>query len=187
MTNDVLFWTQVGSIVAFIIALFVLYRVLAEQKDATIQLLRETISTLKDQLAEARRVTPDVLAQTLAARVKLLEGELERVITDHSSSQEQIRAADEALQKAREKAEELAKQVRTAYELLEDYSCPKCGAALVTREHHSELVEYQGREIDVDHEFVEYQCGYSERDGKPEGECENAKPWPAAAPAKARG
>lgn len=181
MSNDVLFWTQIGSVVAFIGALFILYRVLAEQKDATIQLLRETVSTLKDQLAEARRVTPDVLAQTLAARVKLLESELERVSTDHSSNKEQVRAAESALREAREKAEELAKQVRIAYELLEEYSCPKCGAQLVIREHHSEQVEYQGREMDIDHEYVEYQCGYSERDGKPEGECENAKPWPKAA------
>lgn len=181
MSNDVLFWTQIGSIVGFIVALFILYRLLAEQKDATIQLLRETINTLKDQLAEARRVTPDVLAQTLAARTKLLETELGRVTNDHSSSQEQVRAAEDALRLAREKAEELAKQVKTAYELLEEYSCPTCGTPLVVREHHSEQVEYQGREYDVDHEYVAYECGYSERDGKPEGECRNAKPWPTQA------
>ena len=174
MSNNSLFWTQIGSIVAFIVALFVLYRVLAEQKDATIQLLRETVATLKDQLAEARNATPDVLAQTLAARVKLLETELARVSTDHTSSQEQVRAAESALREARENAEELAKQVRTAYELLAEYSCPTCGAPLVVREHHSEHVAYQGREFDVDREYIAYECGYSERDGMPEGECGNA-------------
>ena len=43
MTNETIFITQLGSIIAFIVALFVLYSVLVNQKDATIQLLKEKI------------------------------------------------------------------------------------------------------------------------------------------------
>ncbi len=59
MSNEVIFWTQISSIVAFVLSVFGLYRLLVDQKDATIQLLKETVSTLKDQLAEARSSTPD--------------------------------------------------------------------------------------------------------------------------------
>ncbi len=51
MSNEVIFWT--ASIVTFIFAIFGLYRLLVDQKDATIQLLKETVDTLKEQLAEA--------------------------------------------------------------------------------------------------------------------------------------
>jgi DNA repair exonuclease SbcCD ATPase subunit len=181
MSNDVLFWTQIASIVAFVFALFGLYRLLAEQKDATIQLLRETIAAVKDQLAEARRTTPDVLAQTLSSRVKLLDAELTRISGDHGTSQEQVQKAEAELKAVRQQAEDLAKQVRTAYELLEDYSCPHCGAPLSERLHYSEATHYRGREMDIDHEYVSYECGYSERDGEAEGECANIKPWPKPA------
>lgn len=181
MSNEFLFWTQIASILGFVGVLFGLYRSLSEQKDATIQLLRETIATMKDQLAEARRTTPDVLAQTLSSRAKLLEAELERLSKDQNTSQEQIRKTEEELLVARQQIEKLATQVETAQELLEDFSCPHCGSPLVTRECFSELVEYKGRELDVDHEYTEFECGYAIRDGKAEGECRNIKPWPKKA------
>ena len=62
MSNDTIFWTQIAPIVVFVLSVFGLYRLLIEQKDATIQFLKETNSSLKDQLTEARNLTPDVLA-----------------------------------------------------------------------------------------------------------------------------
>ena len=53
MSNEVIFWTQIASIVAFVLSVFGLYRLLVDQKYATIQLLKETVNTLKYQLAEA--------------------------------------------------------------------------------------------------------------------------------------
>lgn len=41
MSIEILFYTQLASILAFTVALFVLYRVLVSQKDSTIQLLKE--------------------------------------------------------------------------------------------------------------------------------------------------
>lgn len=171
MSNDVIFWTQIASIGAFVFSVFGLYRLLVDQKDATIQLLRETVTTLKDQLAEARNSTPDVLAQSLSGRVKLLEGELERLSQDKNANQELVHRKEEELRATRQKAEELTKQVSLARELLNDFLCPHCGSALTAREFHSELVEYQGRELDVDHEYSEYECGYSVLDGKPHSPC----------------
>jgi DNA repair exonuclease SbcCD ATPase subunit len=166
MNNEVIFWTQIASIVTFLFTVFGLYRLLVDQKDATIQLLKETVSTLKDQLAEARSSTPDVLAQSLSGRVKLLESELERLSQDKDANQELVHKKEEELRTARQKAEKLTKQVSLARELLNDFLCPHCGAPLSVREYHSESVEYQGRELDVDHDYTEYECGYAVLDGK---------------------
>ncbi len=50
MTNEIIFYTQIVSILSFVGSLFVLYRVLIKQKDATIELLKEKVSFLKEQL-----------------------------------------------------------------------------------------------------------------------------------------
>jgi hypothetical protein len=171
VSNDVIFWTQIASIVGFVFSVFGLYRLLVDQKDATIQLLKESVATLKDQLAEARNSTPDVLARSLSERVKLLEIELERFSKDKDANQELVHRKEEELRATRQKAEELTKQVSLARELLTDFFCPHCGSALTAREFHSESVEYQGRELDVDHEYSEFECGYSVLDGKPHSPC----------------
>ncbi len=181
MSNDVIFWTQIASFVAFVFSIFGLYRLLVDQKDATIQLLKETVSTLKDQLTEARNATPDVLAQLLSGRVKMLEGELERLAQDKNANQEFVHRKEEELRFARQKAEELTKQVSLAQELLNDFLCPHCGSTLSAREFHSESVEHQGRELDVDHEYSEYECGYSVLDGKPHSPCKSGQERNASA------
>lgn len=175
MTNNVIFLTQIGSILALVFSIFGLYRLLVEQKDATIQLLKETVSTLKDQLADARSCTPDVLAQTLSGRVKLLEGELERLSHDKGANLEVMHTKEDELRATRQKAEKLTMQISLARELLNDFLCPHCSSALATREMHSESVEYQGRELDVDHEYSEYECGYSVLGGKPHSPCKSGQ------------
>lgn len=176
ITTETIFWTQVASFVGFVVALFVLYRILVEQKDATIQLQKENIAYLKDQLADAKGQSPDVLAQNLSTRVKLLEEELKRLQEDNTTTQEQVTAKEMELKQAREDAEELTKKVLHARELLSDFLCPHCGAPLAERAYHSELVEYQGRELDVDHEYTAFECGFEIVDGEVRGKCRNLEP-----------
>lgn len=173
ITTEIVFWTQIVSNVAFVVVLFILYRVLVEQKDATIQLQKENIAYLKDQLTEAKSQSPDVLAQSLASRVKLLEEELKRLEQDKSSTQEQVKEKVAELNQAREEAEELTTKVLHARELLSDFFCPHCGAPLVEKAYHSEIVEFKGREIDVDHEYTVFECGYKIVDGEAKGRCKN--------------
>lgn len=173
MTIETIFWTQIASIVGFVVALFILYRLLVEQKDATIQLQKENIAYLKDQLTEAKSQSPDVLAQKLASRVKLFEEEVKRLEEDKTSTEEQVKAKEAELNRAREEAEELTKKVLHARELLSDFLCPHCGAPLAERAYHSESVEYKGRDIDVDHEYTAFECGYEIVDGEIRGKCKN--------------
>jgi len=202
ISNEIIFWTQIGSIIAFLVALFVLYHLLVEQKDATIQLQKENISYLKDQLADAKAQSPDVLAQRLTNRVNLLEGELKRLEQDKTATDDQIKAKEAELSAARIKAEELlkeqikvvvakinaertrveelTKQVLHARAQLKDFLCPYCGAPLVQRAYQSESVEHEGREMDVDHEYVAYECGYEVVDGEVCGQCKTMNTGPVS-------
>ena len=165
ITAETIFWTQIASIIGFVVALFVLYRLLVEQKDATIQLQKENISFLKDQLADAKLQSPDILAQILAGRVKLFEEELMRLGQDKTSTEKQVATKEAELEQARSEAEALTKKILHARELLHDFLCPHCGAPLIERAYHSEMVEYQGREIDVDHDCSIFECGREIVDG----------------------
>lgn len=173
VTIETVFWTQVGSIIAFVVLMFFLYRLLVDQKDATIQLQKENIAFLKDQLSETKSQAPDVLAQRLASRVKLLEEEVKKLEGDKSATQDQVEEKEAELKTARNEAEELTKQIIHARELLGDFLCPHCGAPLAQRAYQSESVEYRGREIDIDHEFTAFECGYEIVDGKIIGTCKN--------------
>ncbi len=165
ITTETIFWTQIASIIGFVVALFVLYRLLVDQKDATIQLQKENIAFLKDQLADAKLQSPDVLAQSLAGRVKYFEEELKRLGQDKTATEEQVAAKEAELNQARGEAEALTKKILHARELLHDFLCPHCGAPLVERAYHSEMLEYQGREIDVDHDWSSFECGLEIVDG----------------------
>lgn len=176
MSNDFIFWTQIASIVTFIFVVFGIYRLLIDQKDSTIQLLKEMINSLKDQLSEALNSTPDVLAQSLSKRVNILKDELERLIQDKNTDQNLVLKKEEELRATRQTAEELKTQIALARELVLDFICPLCGAPLATREYHSELIEYQGRELDLDHDFSKYVCGYSTLDGEPYSACDSKNP-----------
>ena len=180
ISNDVIFWTQVASIVAFVVALFVLYRLLVDQKDATIQLQKENILYLKDQLTDAKAQSPDVLAQSLTNRVNLLEGELRRLEQDKTATKDQVSAKEAELTATRTEAEALTKQVLHARTLLKDFLCPYCGAPLAEKAFHSESVEYQGRELDVDHEYMAFECGYEIVDGKVRGLCKTTNTEPVS-------
>lgn len=173
MTIEVIFWTQIASIIAFVVTLFFLYRILVEQKDATIQLQKENIAYLRDRLADAKLQSPDLIAYSLSSRIKLFEEELKRLAEDKSSTLEQVEAKEAELRQARQDAEELAKQVTSARRLLGGFLCPKCEAPLSEKTYRWESVRYQGRGIEVIRECTSFACGYEIIDGEVVGDCKN--------------
>jgi rubrerythrin len=172
MTIEILFYTQLGSIIAFIGALFVLYRLLVSQKDATIQLLKEKNEFLSQKLNDASQNSPYALAKSLHEQVTILDKEIERLSKDKENNQERILNKENELNDVKNDAEELSRQIAKAHELMEEFFCPNCGSPMAERAYQSESVEYQGREIDIDHEYVTYECGYILIDGKASSSCE---------------
>lgn len=175
MSNNAIFITQVASIVTFVVALFVLYRLLVQTKEATIELLKERITALEDDLASAREAGPDVLAERLGARVRLLSGELERLSVDEARNAGAIQGKESLLEATRSQLAELQEQMERAQELMSEYFCPDCGAPMSVREYHNETVEYQGHDVDVDHEYVQYDCGLTIVDGEIRRSCKQTE------------
>ena len=176
MTIETLFYTQIASVLAFIVALFVLYRVLVSQKDATIELLKEKNDYLSRKLTDATANTPDALANSLNNRVNTLEEELVRLSKDKEHNQSEIKLKEKELVSVKAKAEELGKKIAIAHELMEEFSCPHCGSPMSERAYQSESVEYNGRDMDIDHEYFSYECGYALSDGSEVSPCRGNEP-----------
>ena len=128
-----------------------------------------------------REYSPDVLAQRLADRLRILSEELERLNADQVVSQESIRKKEAELAEVKAQIDHLKDQIAKAQDLLQMVSdaglvCPHCGALLETREYYDEVVEYQGRDIDVNHESIRYECGLKIVDGRVRAQCTRTKP-----------
>lgn len=171
MPTEILLYGQIAAIVVFLGTVFGIYRSLAAQKDAAIQAQKEQIELLKLQLEHAKSQTPDVAVEALSKRVKTLTEELSRLQQDASASADTITGKERELQSAKDEMDQLREQVARAEKLFDGFSCPTCKAPMETREYHSESVEYKGREIDIDHEFVTYECGLVLSDGRETRPC----------------
>ena len=175
MTNEIIFFTQVASIMGFILALFILYRVLVSQKDAVIESLKEKNSLLEFKNSELSENTPDALAKTLHDRVEILSSEIERLSLDKEHNQAEITQKESELMIIKEEVQKLSQQIDNARELMEEFFCPHCGAPMETRECHSETIEWNGHDADIDHERVTYECGYTIEDNKESNPCKKQR------------
>jgi len=148
------------------------YWVLNKRND----LLKERNELLVTQLGNQKENSPDVLAQQLAGRFHIATQELERLHADQKTSQDIIGRKEAELAGIRTEIGELRSQLEKAQESLTVFSdsgllCPHCGAPLETREYHSEWAEYDGRDLEVDHEFIRYACGCEIVDGRVQRNC----------------
>ena len=171
MTNEIIFITQIASIISFIVALFVLYRVLVSKKDATIQLLKEKIDYLKEQLTNAQENTPDKIAKKLSDRIHIITEELERLSTDKEKNEELIKRKEEDLKHVQEDLERLKDQLEEAQDIVSEFLCPFCKARMAFHEFHPQHSRGQDYEIEV----IGFDCGYTTTDGREEHPCKNNK------------
>lgn len=171
MTNNAIFATQLVSIVVFVFTVFGLYRLLVKQKDAAIDLLREKVDFLKLQLDTAKSSSPDILTERLSKRIDILKSELESISSDHDIRKDIINHKENEIKEYEDERNKLKEQIDQAKKLLENFTCPYCESPMVERAYHSELVEHDGREIDVDHECVVYECGLTIVDNYEKNPC----------------
>jgi flagellar motility protein MotE (MotC chaperone) len=171
MTNEIIFITQIASIISFIIVLFVLYRVLVSQKDATIQLLKEKNEYLKEQLTNAQEGTPDKIAKKLSDRIHIITEELERLSKDKETNEELIKRKEQDLKNAQEDLERLKDQLEEAQEIASEFLCPFCKERMAFHEFHPQHSRGQDYEIEV----IGFDCGYTTIDGREDHPCKNTK------------
>jgi preprotein translocase subunit SecF len=169
MNIETVFITQIASIIGFTVVLFVLYRVLVSQKDATIELLKEKNSHLQEQLIAAREVTPDKLAKKLSERIHVLLEELERLSKDQEKNKLTIQQKEKELQDTQKNLEQLKEQLEEAQEIASEYFCPYCKAPMSVRDYYTETYEWG----DAEHEFISFECGLTLVDGKENHPCKH--------------
>lgn len=171
VTNDVIFATQLASIVVFILALFGLYKSLVSQKDSVIQLQKEKIDFLKLQIETAKSSSPDILTERLSKRIELLKSELESLSSDHETSREVLDLKIKEVENYEKEMVNLKNQIKKSKELLENFTCPYCESPMVEHTFNSEIVEHGGLELDVDHEYIAFECGLTIVDNYEKGKC----------------
>ncbi|MFZ3402845.1 hypothetical protein LCG94_05850 [Aeromonas salmonicida] len=90
MSIETVFYTQVAGIFTFIGVLFVLYRVLVQSKDATIETLRSQITFLENKVKNLAETSPDILLQRMEKRTALLTDELEQTEKEKEPLKDEI-------------------------------------------------------------------------------------------------
>lgn len=153
MTNEVIFYTQIASIVAFILALFTVYNVLVQAKDAAIQLLKERLINKDEQIAALKAQTPDTLVSILNDRIKVTQDEISRLEADRDGHRSEIELKKGELQGIKDKLSALSELIRES-----DLVCPECGDPLVRR-HAYTIHGGPDGESEAEVEYMEYQCG----------------------------
>ncbi|WP_421525671.1 hypothetical protein [Pseudomonas yamanorum] len=155
MTTEEISFPQVVAIIGFIIALFVLYRILVQKKDAVIQLLKERLIDKEEQIAALKSQTPDTLVSILNDRIKVTQDEIGRLKSDGDIHRGEIEMKKEELQDIQDKLSALSGLIRES-----DLVCPKCGDPLAGRQSHTIYGGADG-EQEADILISNYQCGYS--------------------------
>ncbi|WP_122669530.1 MULTISPECIES: hypothetical protein [Pseudomonas syringae group] len=153
MPNEVIFYTQIVSILGFIAALFGIYRLLVQQKDGVIQLLKERLVDKDEQITALKAQTPDALASALNDRIKVTQDEIGRLKADGDMHRKEIDLKEEELRGIQDKLSALSELIRES-----DLVCPECGAPLVRR-HAYTIHGGPDGESEAELEYVEYQCG----------------------------
>lgn len=168
ITNEYILYTQLASIIGYIVGVFFIYRLLVSQKESTIELLKETNQQLVLKINDLKEQTPDALVLSLTARVEATLGEIERLKIDGENYKGQILEKEKSLNKF---ADDLLKITQMLKET--DLVCPKCNSPQIIRETYTVFGEFNGREADYDAEYIEYECGLSLSDGIEKAPCKN--------------
>ena len=171
MSNEIIFYTQIASIIAFVFALFGIYRSLVSQKDSVIELLREQLKEKERKINELATQTPDVLVKSLSERVEISVKEIERLKEDGDKHQEEIKEKEKELHKVQSRLSEIVSLIQET-----DLVCQKCGAPLSRREFYPIYGYVGGREVEADGEYTEYECGLALKDREEVSPCKGRQP-----------
>lgn len=166
MTNDTIFFTQVASIVVYLLAVFGVYRLIVEQKDSVIQLLKERLADKDATIKELEAQTSDALATTLSSRIEITLKEIARLKADGDKHEEEIETKESELRALRQRLNALSALIADS-----DLVCKNCGSPLNQRSIFPIYGHVGGREVEAEGEYTEYECGLAIRDGEEVSPC----------------
>ena len=142
-----------GSLALGVLAL--MFKLVIDRKDATIQSQNTNIAWLQQRLKDAEDNSPDATAERLLKRITVLEKDIDILSQDKTINEQTILEKTNELNTTNEELQTLRGQIERANELLEEatyykdeFSCPTCGAEVTT---------IAGEDV----EFRVYACGSS--------------------------
>lgn len=133
------------------------------QKDAVIELLNHRNKILEKRVSELETQTPDSLVESLSKRVAIAKSEIEALNQDGEKHQSEIARKEKELSGLSNKLAQLQELLRDS-----DLLCPECSAPLARRDSFSIYGEVNGREVEADIGYTEYECGYAVREDQAE-------------------
>ena len=166
MSTDTVFYTQIATLVVFVLALFGIYRLLVEQKDSVIQLLKERLADKEAKIQELEAQTPDALVTALSSRIDITLKEIGRLKSDGETHRDEIAVKEFELASLETHLTRLSKLI-----LDSALVCKYCGAPLNQRSFYPIHGHVGGREVESEGEFTEYECGLAYRDGEEVSPC----------------
>lgn len=166
MTNNLIFYTQLASILVFLTATFTLYRLLVDQKDSVIQLLKERLADKEAKILKLESQTPDAITAALSSRIEIALKEIARLREDDGRHEDEIERKEGELHVLKGRLTELSALIVDS-----DLICNKCGAPLSPRAVQPVYGHVGGHEVEADIEFVEYECGRALQDGLEVAKC----------------
>ncbi len=170
MPIEYILYAQLASILGYIGAVFLLYRLLVAQKDGVIALLREKERQLESKIKELSEQTPDALVSSLSLRVDTTLKEIERLKTDGEKYRGEVVEKELSLDLLREQLENITAMLENS-----DLVCPDCHSPLIGRHGRIVYGEIDGREVDAEIEIIEYGCGRVTEDGGEKEPCRKGK------------
>jgi hypothetical protein len=90
VTNEVIFYTQIATLVGFVFTVFGLYRLLVSAKDATIESVRQQLAASNAKIEELEKRSPSVLVETYARQLELAENMVKKVELERVAAQSHI-------------------------------------------------------------------------------------------------
>ncbi|NNF96047.1 MAG: hypothetical protein HKM94_03860 [Halobacteria archaeon] len=121
--------------------------------------MQEQNRSLTEQLDEAKRLSPDVVADNLSKRYTTLIRDIERLNEDRDKNKDLLEEKVTELHALREVSAQLRNQVELARESLDDIVCPYCGAPMSTQTFYPESSHAGSVELEPEGNYVSYECG----------------------------
>jgi len=145
------------------------------------KLQKDKIKWFEQQVASTQDYRPDVLAQRLVERLRILVQEIDRLGEDQQARALVIRQKEIEISHVKIEIEDLTNQLTRIKDILKVISdrelvCPYCGSPLVSHEINPGSQTYQGREVKLEHESTTYECGFEIKDGIITNQCPHMSP-----------
>jgi hypothetical protein len=121
-------FTTIASIIAFILSVFTLYRPLVNQKDSTIETLKEQIALLEKKVTHT---SPDILLTSVSKRLEIAISEIERLSS--SNSNESLKNREQGI----------VQELQNTIAYLEDRLMPKLELIFKEERPFEDLTRYQ--------------------------------------------